>query len=64
MKRIICYLRTIKDWRIVLTAFWNFNAYYIAHDYYEQKSYIKGDKLYRPLKCKTCGDIDISWRRL
>ena len=63
MKKIICYLRTFKDWKIFLQAFWNFNAIYIAHDYYEQKSYIRGKKMYFPVKCKTCGDISIGWRK-
>ena len=64
MKRIVCYLRTLKDWRIVVMAFWEFNAIYVAHDYYEQKSYIKRSKLYESLKCKTCGNISVGWRQL
>ncbi len=62
MRKIICYLRTLKEWKIVLMAFWNFNAIYIAHDYIEQKSYMRGNKLYEPLKCKICGDVSLSWR--
>ncbi|MEK6882631.1 MAG: hypothetical protein AABY22_23620 [Nanoarchaeota archaeon] len=64
MKRLICYFRTILEINTVLKVFWAFNAIYVAHDYYEQKSYIRGEKLYEPLKCKTCGHIDIAWRQL
>jgi hypothetical protein len=35
MKRIICYLRTIKEFRTFVNAYINFGAIYIAHNYKE-----------------------------
>ena len=64
MKKIICYLRTLKDWRLVLQVFLDFNASYIAHDYIEQKQKIKGNRIYYPLKCKTCGNVSTAFRAL
>lgn len=63
MKRIICYFNTLKEWKDVIWIFWELNAIYINHDYREQKSYIKGDKLYEPLKCKICGNKSVAWRQ-
>jgi hypothetical protein len=62
MKRIICYLKTIKDWKIFLNALISFSAIYVAHDFEEQATYSDGTRIYEPLKCKTCGHISNAYR--
>jgi hypothetical protein len=66
MKRIICYIRTIKEWKVFLNALFTFGAIYIAHDYIEvSNKYVKSRKrIESKLKCKTCGHISIAWRNL
>lgn len=62
MKKIICYLRTIKEFKIFFMSLFNFGALYVAHNYIQQKSYIKGTKIFDPLKCETCGHVSEAWR--
>lgn len=59
---IKCYWQTIKEWKTFLNCLSN-GWFYIAHDYVEQKSYQKGNKIYTPLKCVKCGHISIGWRK-
>jgi len=64
MKRIICYMRTIKEWRTFLNSLFTFGAIYIAHDYKEvYTKYIKTrGRTEQKLKCMTCGNISVAWR--
>ena len=62
--KVICYLKTLKELDMFFKALWNFGAIYINHEYQEQKSYIKGSKMYDPLRCKTCGHISVAWKQL
>jgi len=64
MNKIICYARTIKEWKAFWSALMTFGAIYVAHDYVEvSNKYIKSRKRFESkLVCQTCGDIDISWR--
>ena len=55
MKKVICYLRTIRERETFLGALFNLGGIYVAHDYKEMSK----DKI----KCQTCGDISIGWRR-
>lgn len=71
MKRIICYLRTIKQWQTFLDALLNYGAIYVAHDYKQvgkgevtYGKWIKSRKRYEmKLKCQTCGDVSITWSK-
>jgi hypothetical protein len=66
MKRIICYLRTIKEFNVFLMALFNFGALYIAHDYKEgtTKFNKRKKRIEETLICQTCGDKSIAWRKL
>jgi hypothetical protein len=71
MKRIICYLRTIKEWQTFVQGILDFDAIYVAHDYKQVGNgdctygkWIKSRKRYElKLKCQTCGDISTVWSR-
>jgi len=58
MKRIICYLRTIKEFGTFINVYINFGAIYIAHNYKEIHS---KDKNKQVLKCQTCGHESVSY---
>ena len=64
MKKIKCYLRTVKEWKMFFNILFTFGAIYIAHDYQEvSDKYIKSrNRFEQKLKCLTCGHISIAWR--
>jgi len=63
MKKIICYLRTLKELDVFLKVLFFYGAIYIAHGYKEVSyKYIKTRKRFESkLKCQTCGHISITW---
>jgi len=64
MKRLICYLRTIKEFKTFIKVLIIHGAIYVAHAYVEKKSYIKDNKIYIPLVCQICGHKSVAWREL
>ncbi len=64
MKKIICYLRTIKEWQVFFNALFNFGAIYIAHDYLEVSNKFNKRKrrMEQKLVCQTCGDVDMGYK--
>jgi len=60
MKRIICYLRTIKELRTVIETYINFGSFYIAHDYVEKSTKLNKNskRIEQILVCQTCGSIN------
>lgn len=65
MKKLICYLKTIKDFKVFINALISFGAIYVAHDYVEvSNKYIKSRNRFESrLVCQVCGDTSISWRK-
>lgn len=64
MKKVLCYLRTVKEINNVVQIYIATGGVYIAHDYVEQKPYKKDNNMYYPLKCKTCNHVSASWRKV
>lgn len=63
MKRFICYWNTLKEADHFIGFLFN-GLLYVAHDYMLEDSYIKGNKLYEPIRCTICGSVSESWRQL
>jgi hypothetical protein len=63
MKRIICWLRTIKYTFNRFTHTGEVTPYVSGHSYVEKSTqYIKARKRFeQKLVCEVCGDISISW---
>jgi len=63
MRKLICYARTIKEWKAFLHAWLFLDAIYVAHDYKEVfHGFVKSrNRVEQKLVCQTCGDVSISY---
>jgi len=54
IKKLICMVRTIPEWRIIINSYLNFGTLYINHTYVETDEKERDGRPCQILKCSVC----------